>query len=84
VLDPLTSLRADEVIDHPSANLVAQLAGPAVRAILTDTAGRQLTVRISKPSGDFVYAQTSDSPLLYRLKKQVLDDLNFKPADLVL
>jgi hypothetical protein len=84
VLDPFTSLRAEEVIDHPSPELTTKLANPAIRAILTDTAGKQVTLRISKADGDFVYAQTSDSPLLYKLKKQVLDDLNFKPSDLVL
>ena len=84
VLDPFTGLRAEDVIDHPAASLTAQLAYPAVRAVLTDTDGKTVTLRISKPSGDFVYAQTSDSQSLYKLKKQALDDLNLKPADLVL
>jgi hypothetical protein len=84
VLDPLTSLKADEVIDRPAAGLTAQLAHPAVRAVLTDSSGKSVTLRISKPAGDFVYAQAGDSPLLYKLKKQVLDELSPKPADLVL
>lgn len=84
VLDPLTSLRAEEVIDHPDPKITAGLTAPAIRAVLTDTTGKQVTIRISKASGDFVYAQTSDSSLVYKLKKQVLDDLNFKPADIVL
>jgi hypothetical protein len=84
VLDPFTGLRAEEVIDRPAAGLTAQLAHPALRAVLTDTSGKTVTLRISMPSGDFVYAQTSDSPSLYRLKKQALDDLTLKPADLVL
>jgi hypothetical protein len=84
VLDPFTGLRAEEVIDHPAASLTAQLAHPAVRAVLTETDGKTVTLRISKPSGDFVYAQASGSPSLYKLKKQALDDLSLKPADLVL
>ncbi|MGD0957397.1 MAG: DUF4340 domain-containing protein [Candidatus Acidiferrales bacterium] len=84
VLDPFTGLRAENVIDRPAASLTAQLTHPALRAVLTDTNGKTVTLRISKPSGDFVYAQGSDSPSLYKLKKQALDDLNFKPADLIL
>jgi hypothetical protein len=32
--------------------------------------------------GDFVYARNSVTPTVYQLKKQILDTLNFKPADL--
>jgi Domain of unknown function (DUF4340) len=83
-LDPVSNLQADEVIDHPASNLTSQLAKPEIRATLTKKDGSALTLRISKPSGDFVYAQASDSPALYKLKKQAIDDLNFKPADLAL
>lgn len=82
VLSPLDGLRADEVLDHPQANIAAMLAKPAVEVVLTDTAGKVLSVQISKESGDFVYARTSGGAALYKLKKQVLDDLNLKPADL--
>ena len=41
-----------------------------------------MTVKLSKASGDFVYAQASDSPSLYRLKKDALDSLNVKVSDL--
>jgi Domain of unknown function (DUF4340) len=83
-LDPISNLQADEVIDHPAANLTSEMAKPEVTATLTKKDGSALTLRISKPSGDFVYAQASDSPALYKLKKQAIDDLNFKPADLAL
>ena len=84
VVDPFTSLRAEDVIDNPPASVLALLTNPAVRATLTGSDGRQLTIRVSKPSGDFVYAQASDSPSVYKLKKQALDDLNIKASDLVL
>lgn len=84
VLDPLTGLRADEVLDHPAAALVAQLAKPAIVVVLTEKSGKQVTVRISKPAGDFAYAETSDSPVLYKVKKQIVDDLNFGAADAAL
>ena len=59
-------------------------AKPAITAVLTDKAGKELTVRISKPKGDFAYAQSSNSPALYKVKKQIVDDLNLKPADAAL
>jgi hypothetical protein len=83
-LDPISNLQADEVIDHPTASLAAQVAKPEIKATLTKKDGSTLVLRISKPSGDFVYAQSSGSPALYKLKKQTIDDLNFKPADLAL
>jgi hypothetical protein len=83
VLDPITNLRAEAVIDHPSAGLLAELAKPAVTVVLTSKSGQEITLRISKPSGDFAYAQASGSAALYKLKKQILDDLNLKPEDLI-
>lgn len=83
ITDALTSLRAEEVIDRPAATLLRQTAAPAVRAVLTGQNGRQITVSISKVVGDFVYARAGDGPPLYKLKKQVLDNWNWKPADLV-
>ena len=84
ILDPLTGLRADEVLDHPAANLLAQLSKPAVTVVLTGKAGKPVTVRISKPSGDFAYVQVSNNPALYKVKKQIVDDLNLSAADAAL
>ena len=70
------------MIDHPASNLVAQLASPAVSVTFTDKAGKTVTVKLSKASGDSVYAQASDSSSLYRLKKEALDGFNLKASDL--
>lgn len=83
VIDPFTGLQADEVIDHPARKLTALLANPAIRVVFTANDGKQVTLRISEPSGDLLYAQASDSPSLYTLSKQSLASLNLKPADLV-
>jgi Domain of unknown function (DUF4340) len=83
VIDPFAGLQADDVIDRPTAKLVALLANPAIRAVFTTSSGQQVTLRISKPAGDLVYAQASDSPALYTLKKQAIDALNLKPDGLV-
>lgn len=82
ILDPLTGLTAEEVIDHPAPNLLALEANPAVTATLTGKDGKPLVIKISKVFGEFVYAQATDSPSLYKLKKGVLDTLNWKAADL--
>jgi len=79
----INGLRAEEVIDHPPAGPLAQVAVPAVTALLTAKDGRRVTVRISKASGDFVYARAEAAPQLYKLKKQVLENWNLKPADLI-
>lgn len=83
VLDPFTGLQGNDVIDHPAPKLVALLASPAIRVVFTSADGKQVTLRISKPSGDNLYAEASNSPALYTLNKQSFDGLNLKPADLV-
>jgi hypothetical protein len=83
VIDPFTNLQADNVINHPTAKQIASLANPAIRAVFTATAGKQVTLRVSKPSENILYAQASDNPALYTLGKQALDSLNLRPADLV-
>lgn len=80
----LTTARAEDVVDHPGTDIAAKLAKPAVEVSLTEKSGKKLTVEISKESGDFVYARTSDGPAVYKLKKQVLEQLNFKADDFAL
>ena len=82
VFSPVSDLRADEVIEKPSADVLAKLKDPAYEITFTDKSGKKRTLRISKDSGDFVYAQSSESPAVYKLKKQSVSDLNLKPADL--
>lgn len=82
ILNPVDALHADDVLDHPPANVLMSLSNPAVDVKLTDKSGKVLDVQVSKESGDFVYARTTDSSSVYKLKKQVLSDLNLKPSDL--
>lgn len=81
ILNPFTSLRADAVIDRPSAIQLAAMRSPAVTAVLTKNSGQTVTVRISEPSGGVAYAQSSESPELFKIKKQTVDDLNLKASD---
>jgi len=82
VFSPLTSARAEEVIDHPSSDISAKLSKPAIEVDLTEKSGTKLTVKLSNAVGDFVYGQTSQSPSVFKLKKSILDDLGFKASDL--
>jgi Domain of unknown function (DUF4340) len=82
VFSPLTSARAEEVIDHPSSDIAKKLSKPEVEVDLTEKGGSKLTIKISSAVGDFVYGQTSAGPSVYKLKKSILDDLGFKASDL--
>lgn len=79
---PLQQATAEEIFDHPAPAVVAKLAKPEFEAILTDKGGKILKVEISKETGGFVYARTSESTAIYKLKPQILTDLSFKPSDL--
>jgi hypothetical protein len=83
VFSALDQARASEIFDHPASGIAATLVKPAVEITLTAKDGRKLTVVISKESEGFVYARTSDGPAVYKLNKQILDDLNFKPSEIV-
>jgi hypothetical protein len=82
IVDPLGSMQADEVIDHPTAAQVSQLSNPAVQVTLTGKDGKDVNLRVSKPVGDFAYAQANGDPALYKVKKSVFDQLNVGAADL--
>ncbi len=79
---PLQQATAEEIFDHPAPAIAVKLAKPEFEAILTDKNGKILKIEISKESGGFVYARTSESPTIYKLKPQILTDLNLKLADL--
>lgn len=81
IFTPLTTGRAEEVFDHPSQEILAKLAKPTTEVTLTKKDGKKISIRLSSVSGDTVFAQTSESSAVYKLKKQVFDDLNFKPAE---
>jgi Domain of unknown function (DUF4340) len=82
VLDPLGTMQADEVIDHPSPAQLAQLSNPAVHLTLTGKDGKDLNLRISKLTGDTAYAQVEGNPALFKIKKSEFDQLNVTAGDL--
>jgi len=82
VFSALDQARAGEIFDHRAPGVAAKLAKPAVEITLTAKYGRKLSAEISKESDGFVYARTSDGPAIYKLDKQILEDLNFKPSEI--
>jgi hypothetical protein len=78
----LDQARAEQIIDHPTPDITARFAKPAFDATLTAKDGQKVTIAISKEAGDFAYARNSEGAAVYKLKKQVLDTLNFKPSDI--
>jgi len=78
----LGAARADQILDHPTPGITARLATPAFDATLTGKDGKKLTIAISKETSGFVYARSSEGPTVYKLKKQILDNLNFKPSEI--
>ena len=84
LFNPLQQATAGEILDHPTPVLLGNLVKPAFSAILTDKNGKVLKIEISKESGGFVYARTNEDPTIYKLKAQILIDLNFKASDLTL
>lgn len=82
VVDALTGLTADVIIDHPSVTDLKSLANPETTVVVTNAKGEKTTIRFSKATGEFVYAQQSGSASLYKLKKGAVTALSLKPADL--
>ncbi|HEX5422723.1 MAG TPA: DUF4340 domain-containing protein [Candidatus Acidoferrales bacterium] len=83
LFDPLTSAKADAIIDHPSAAILSKFAKPAIEVDFTKKDGKKLTVKLSKAEGNFIYGQSSGSPSVYKLKKSILKDLDVKASDLI-
>jgi Domain of unknown function (DUF4340) len=81
---PLEQASAGQIFDQPAPEIRAILAKPEFEVTLTDKSGKKVTVQVSKESNGFVYARTSESPAVYKLDKQILSDLNFKPGDMAL
>ena len=82
VLDPLET-RATEVLDAAPSSAAAKLAKPAVEVRLTDKSGKITLVTVSSADGEDVYVRVKDRAGVYKVGKQVLEDLSFKIADVV-
>ncbi len=75
----LEAARAQEIYDTPPAAIASKLAQPPIHVTLTNMDGKKMEIELSAVSGDNVYARTAAGPAVYKLDKQVFDDLNAKP-----
>jgi len=75
-------IKAAEVLDKPGASVSGKLSHPAVEVNLTDKDGKTTVLKVSSADGDDVYVQVESRPGVYKVKKQMLDDLSFKADDI--
>lgn len=83
ILNVLKTTRADEVLGQAPRALATKLASPAAEIEITDKTGKAQLLKLSEAQGSTVYAMRSDSLLVYKIEKYVLDGLNLKFSDVV-
>jgi len=83
VLDSISTNKATEILDKPSSSVSGKLSSPVVELHLTDKTGKTTIVSISSADGDSVYVSVKGRSGVYKVNKQLLDDLNVKANDLV-
>lgn len=84
VFSPLESAKADDIIDSPSAAIRAKLARPAVQLRLTSQDGKTTVIKVSKADDDNVYIKVEGKAPVYKVEKNMLEQLSFKIDDAVL
>jgi hypothetical protein len=84
VVDALSSNKATEILDKPPSSVTGKLSNPAVELHLSDKAGKTTIVSVSSADGDSVYVSVKGRSGVYKVNKQLLDDLNVKATDLVI
>ena len=83
VFDPLET-KATEILDAAPASARAKLAKPAVEVKLTDKSGQVTEISVSSADGDNAYVSVKGKPGVYKVGKQMVEDLSFKAADISL
>ena len=81
VINPFET-KADEILESPSTEARAKLAKPAIEAKLTYKDGKVVELTVSAADGDNAYVSVKGRSEVFKVKKQMLDDLSFKLADL--
>jgi hypothetical protein len=81
VIDPFET-KAEGVVDSPSADVRSRLAKPAVEAKLIYKDGKVVELKVSSADGENAYVSVKGRSEVFKVKKQMLDDLSFKASDL--
>lgn len=84
VFSPLESTKAADIIDSPSAAVRAKLARPAVEVRLTSKDGKTTVIKLSSADDDDVYVKVEGKAPVYKVEKNMLEQLSFKIDDAVL
>jgi hypothetical protein len=82
VFNPLQT-KADEVVDKPSAAILAKLAKPAVTVSITTKDGKTSVISFSAADGDNAYARVAGNPAVYKVNKTTVESLSFKLDEIV-
>jgi len=82
-LDPLET-KATEVLDKAPGSVAAKLSKPAVEVRLTGKDGKTTTLRVSSAEGDDAYVSVEGRPGVYKVGKQMLENLSFKADSVTL
>lgn len=81
VVNPFET-KAEEILDSPSSDVRSKLAKPVIEAKLTYKDGKVVEVKVSSADGDNAYVSVKGRNEVFKVKKQMLEDLSFKAADL--
>jgi hypothetical protein len=74
--------KADEILAAPSSDIRSKLAKPSVEARFTYKDGKVVEIKISSADGENAYVSVKGRGEVFKVRKQMLDDLSFKAADL--
>jgi hypothetical protein len=77
------STQATEVLDNPDEKIKAQVAKPVVEASFTGKDNKVARLFISAADGENVYVRVEGKNEVFKTGKSLLEDLNFKLADVV-
>lgn len=81
---PLEDLEGKELIDNANLNDPKYGFGtPSARIKLVDKNNKTTEVVVGKVDKEQAYVRTNTGTTVYKVDKKILDDLNFKPEDLI-
>lgn len=81
---PLEDLEGKELIDNANlADAKYGFASPAAQLKVVDKNGKMSEVTLGKLDNEQVFAKTNSGTTVYKVEKKILEDLNFKPEDII-
>ena len=80
---PVVDARAESVLDQAPPKIAAALAKPAVVVTFTATDGKKSTISFAPLIDNAAYARAGGAPTVYKLDKNIFENLDFKIKDIV-